>query len=241
MKAMLPDLATFEGQPWLLPYLPVARAVLGGAGSVASALEAAREEFDCPVNFVEHTALPVGEPYEAFIARTGCVPTRDDPHDLFNGLVWLSFPQTKRRLNALQAGHISRHGVRGARGPVRDALTVFDENAAFLQAPQPIVDALRHRDWSMLFLKQRALWRTARFVLFGHALMEKLLQPRKAITAHVWLVDSVHDASVAASIDAGPMTTRMFLPMPVLGVPGWWRDNEEPNFYDDPEVFRAPR
>ena len=29
-------------------------------------------------------------------------------------------------------------------------------------------------------------------------------------------------------------------PLPVLGVPGWWPDNEVPEFYADTTVFRLP-
>jgi hypothetical protein len=47
-------------------------------------------------------------------------------------------------------------------------LTVFDENAALLQAPTVLVDALRIRDWKALFIEQRALWQCARLVVFGH-------------------------------------------------------------------------
>ncbi|MDP4919106.1 MAG: DUF3025 domain-containing protein, partial [Burkholderiaceae bacterium] len=39
--------------------------------------------------------------YEAFIAKTGAVPTRDLRHDRLNALVWLSASQSKRRLNFL--------------------------------------------------------------------------------------------------------------------------------------------
>lgn len=77
--------------PWLLPYLPVAQRVLAAAKSpsVADALNAARADTLDGVRFVEQAALPSDEPYESFIARTGCVPTRDNLHDLFNGLMWL--------------------------------------------------------------------------------------------------------------------------------------------------------
>jgi hypothetical protein len=191
--------------------------------------------------FVEQSALPAGEPYEAFIARTACVPTRDNLHDLFNGLMWLSYPQTKRRLNALHAQQIALHGTSGPRGSLRDAMTVFDENAAVLQAPASLVDALRLRDWKSLFLEQRAQWASARLVVFGHALLEKLMQPRKAITAHVWLVEELTDEALASSLGPERLAAKCFLPLPVLGVPGWCRANEEPGFYDDAEVFRPPR
>jgi hypothetical protein len=226
-----------------LPYLPVAERVLQAtnSASVAAALNTAQGKIAGTVRFVEPSVSTAGEPYEAFIARTACVPTRDNLHDLFNGLMWLSYPQTKQRLNALQAQQIALHGTTGARGSLRDALTLFDENAAILQAPAVLVDALRVRDWNKLFLEERAHWESARLVVFGHALLEKLMQPRKAITAHVWLVEELTDAAIAASLDPERLAAKDFLPLPVLGVPGWWTANEEPGFYDDAEVFRRPR
>lgn len=227
--------------PWLLPYAPIARSVLAAAtsDSVADALNAAGEG---GVRFVEQAALPDGEPYESFIARTACVPTRDNLHDLFNGLMWLSYPKTKRRLNAIHAEAITaRGGAAGARGPLRDALTLFDENAAILQAPPALVEALRSRHWKALFIDLRAEWRSARLALFGHALFEKLMQPRKPITAHVWLVEDVTDDAIASSLAPARLAAKDFLPMPVLGVPGWWPDNENLAFYDDADVFRVSR
>ncbi|MCF8154254.1 MAG: DUF3025 domain-containing protein, partial [Rhodoferax sp.] len=77
-------------------------------------------------DFVPQAALPADQAYEQFIFDTRQVPTRDNLHDLFNGLCWLRFPETKRCLNALQAAQIARSGVQPLRGAVRDALTVFD-------------------------------------------------------------------------------------------------------------------
>jgi hypothetical protein len=229
--------------PWLLPYLPLARQVLhaGKSQAVAAALNAECSGSSVMVRFVPHAALPPGEPYEAFIARTGEIPTRDNLHDLFNGLMWLTWPLTKQRLNFLQAQMIAQHGSAGPRGTLRDALTLFDENAALLQAPTVLVDALRTRDWQALFIEQRALWQRAQLTVFGHALMEKLMQPRKAITAHVWIVTALTDAALAASLTVERLTSRPFLPLPVLGVPGWWAANETAGFYDDADVFRPAR
>jgi hypothetical protein len=100
---------------------------------------------------------------------------------------------------------------------------------------------LRRRDWKTLFVTQRALWQRARLRLFCHALLEKLTRPRKAITAHVWLIDDVTDAALAASLTPQRLTSSPFLPLPVLGVPGWWQDNDVPGFYDDEMVFRPLR
>jgi hypothetical protein len=228
--------------PWLSPYLPLARRVLQSAQSrsVADALNTARGDA-VSVRFIAQSAMPADEPYESFIARTSSIPTRDNLHDLFNGLMWLAYPHTKRRLNTLQSQQIAAHGVTGSRGALRDALTLFDENAAVLQAPDDLVESLRRRDWRTLFVAQRGLWQSARLVVFGHALLEKLLQPRKAITAHVWTIDRLDDAALAASLEPERLAAKPFLPLPVLGVPGWWAANDAPGFYEDAEVFRPVR
>ena len=200
-----------------------------------------------PVRFVPQAALPEGTPYEGFIFAQRQCPTRDNLHDFFNGLCWLHFPETKTRLNALQAAEIARVGVQPLRGPVRDALTVFDENAAFLQAPPQLWQALRDRNWQRLFVDLRADWVDARLVLFGHALLEKLVSPYKAITAHVYLADAPEgslaslDAWVAKDLTPEKLAGKPFTPLPVLGVPGWWPDNESPSYYADPQVFRPAR
>ena len=231
--------------PWLAPYRaigePISRLIDAGF-SVSTALDPST---DHRPRFVAQSALAPGEPYEAFIARSGSVPTRDNAHDLFNGLVWLTYPVLKARLNALQVEQLEREGVgahRGAvRGAVRDALTLFDENAAWLQAPPALIDALRQRDWATLFVTERARWRDARLVLFGHALLEKLMQPRKPITAHVWTVPlGVADpaAWLAERLTPPTLAAKPWLPLPVLGVPGWWNPNRYAGFYDDATVFR---
>jgi hypothetical protein len=231
--------------PWLEPHRVHLDRILPAAerlGACADGLNAALAEAGgVDIRFVPQEELPSGEAYEAFIARTNRVPTRENPHDLFNGLMWLRYPLVKRRMNALQAHEIARLGTSGARGPVRDALTVFDENGALMQAPSILVDDLRRRDWRGLFVTHRDRWRDARIELFGHALLEKLMQPRKAITAHVWLVDEWSDRAIAASLTPERLATKPFLPLPVLGVPGWWAQNEAPEFYDDDAVFRPAR
>ena len=163
--------------PWLqgLPRIAV-------EGPVHEALNRAGA---APVRFVPQSALPPGTAYEQFIHATGTVPTRDNLHDFFNGLVWLRFPHAKLRLNQLQAQAIAADGVQAVRGPLRDALTVFDENGAVLQAPDALWDALRARDWQRLFIHLRPLWREARLMLFGHALLEKLVSPRKPMVTTV--------------------------------------------------------
>ena len=235
------------GQPWLEPVKAPGEAVAQAVASglpLHQALGAARSTV---VRFVPQQALPEGEAYERFIFNTGQCPTRDNLHDFFNGLCWITFPQTKKKLNQLQAAEIAKAGVQPLRGPIRDALTVFDENAAFLIAPQPLWDALLARDWHMLFITLRPQWQEAQLVLFGHALLEKLVLPRKAITAHVYraqpAINSIAttnelDSWIAASLSAEKLAAKPFTPLPVLGVPGWWPENENFSFYNDSQVFR---
>ena len=145
-------------------------------------------------------------------------------------------------------------GVQATRGPLRDALTLFDENVLLLQAPAPLWQALLARQWPRLFVDLRALWAETSVVCFGHALTEKLVQPYKSITAHVLclpvppdlspdtgLGSHPWDAWLATQVQPAWLASKPFTPLPVLGIPGWCVANEDPAFYDDPQVFRSLR
>jgi hypothetical protein len=175
-------------QAWAALGQPVHAAVMAGH-SVADALnQAAHPCGRTDLCFVPQSELPKGQAYEAFIHAQQRIPTRDNLHDFFNGLCWLRFGGSKRRLNQLQAQEIARQGVGQERGALRDALTVFDENALLLQAPDGFWQALCARDWQHLFVRERDQWAQVRIEVFGHALLEKLVQPYVAITGHAWRV-----------------------------------------------------
>jgi hypothetical protein len=201
------------------------------------------------VTFVPQSALPEGQAYEDFIFKTAQVPTRDGLHDFFNGLCWHRFPLAKRRLNQLQAAEIDTQGIRHTRGPVRDALTLFDENVVLMHAPDEVWVALQARDWLRLFVDLRAQWQQVHLVLFGHALLEKLVTPYKSITAHVYRVDNTINPRDEAALDAwlvqdlqpAKLATKPYEPLPVLGVPGWWPANQDRAYYEDVNVFRPKR
>lgn len=213
----------------------------------AEALNLALAPHSPSVRFVPQTDLPPGVAYESHIFNSNRCPTRDGLHDFFNGLAWLHFPLTKRRLNQLHGAQIAQTGIQPVRGPARDALTLFDENAAFLQAPDALWDALAAKNWHRLFIDLRPLWGEAHLVLFGHALLEKLVAPRKAITAHVYRAHPASqnladlDAWIAADLSAEKLASKPFAHLPVLGVPLWWPANQDPAFYGDSSVFRAPK
>ena len=234
-------------QPWAAHLQPALDSVLAAwadglpvAGALTRELPGAPLLLPAgPLRFVPQASLPPGEAYEAFIHRTATVPTRNNLHDLFNGLVWLARPALKTRLNALQAAEIQRAGIGAQRGRLRDALTLFDENGALLHGPADVLAALladlRARNWTALFVTHRARWAQVRLTLIGHALLEQLASaPRKPLTAHVLVADPLH-------LSADAWTSKPFLPLPVLGVPGWWPANEAPDFYADATVFRPLR
>jgi hypothetical protein len=223
--------------------------------------ETLNQSLASPVRFVPQSCLPSGVAYEQFIFDTQQCPTRDGLHDFFNAMCWDLFPRTKTRLNQLQAQQIATLETVTQRGSVRDYLTLFDENGALLIAPPAIWDALIGMDWQRLFVTLRPLWQQARLVPFGHALLEKLVHPRKPITAHVYVTQfaiknialeatnmpanakfyAVLDEFTAADLSAQKFATKPFAPLPILGVPSWWAGNGHPGFYEDEAVFRKRR
>lgn len=221
------------------------------------------------LQFVSQKALPEGEAYENFIGTTGNIPTRDNLHDLFNGSIWLTFPKTKALLNYYHMLEIDQQGIGASRGRVRDTITVFDENGAILvTAESSIGEALVDFDWQESLVAPRDKWDNpkqlnkqaqAAVYIFGHALLEKLLHPRKALCAHSIVINvtqdffalslseriNLLDQKVADYMDAllsqPDVTPRKLSPLPILGVPHYWAENANSSFYDDSHVFRSGR
>jgi hypothetical protein len=247
-------------QPWRALGQKVAQRVIAGARvcdalNAQQALMPAQNLHTAPtpaVQFVPQSALPEGQAYEAYIFASRQVPMRENLHDFFNGLAWLIFPHTKRQLNALQHSVLAEAGVQSTRGALRDALTLFDENAALwpVQAgtPNAVADALRAKQWQRACVDLRDQWPPHSPVLFGHALLEKLVSPYKSITAHVYIAQAATqtiaigdlDQATARQISPASLVPKPFIPLPVLGVPGWWAANEDAQFYADVQVFRPP-
>jgi hypothetical protein len=257
--------------PWLEPYSArlAALAPLSPEGRLARLDGWAREaglitESGRALRFVPADppavagAWPASGAYESRIFESGEVATRiDGPgarHDLYNALVWLTFPRAKARLNAMHARAIvadaAPAGAAPRRGPLRDAATLFDENAAlWIGTDASLEAALRAFDWQRLFLAERDRLAAALQVrVFGHALLEKLDAPFKGITAHAWPLrlapdaePAAVDAALAESLCTQPHSSRAFCPLPVMGLPGWCEANRDPAFYNDTAVFRPGR
>lgn len=190
--------------------------------------------------------------YETGIHASGCVPTRaENWHDLLNALIWLSFPRTKAALNGVQCRHLTGGPARGA---VADAATLFDESGLILTGTDPeLAQLLAQRRWREAFVSRRQAWRHMHAYLVGHAVLEKLLTPWPGITAKCLFVPAptppvgatppawLDEAVARLWLDAGVRHPKQLFPLPVLGIPGWWAENEKPEFYDDREVFRPAR
>ncbi|AMN68567.1 DUF3025 domain-containing protein [Psychrobacter sp. P11G5] len=218
---------------------------------------------------VSQDALPEGKAYESFIATTGSIPTRDNLHDLFNGSIWLTFPKTKALLNYYHMLEIEQQGIRASRGRVRDTITVFDENGAVLVTADPSIgEALIDFDWQGSLVSTRSKWddpkqininSQAAVYIFGHALLEQLIQPRKPLCAHSIVINVSQDFfalplsermqyldnKVAEHMDKllsqDEVTPRQLAPLPILGVPHFWPENTDSSFYEDSFVFRSGR
>jgi hypothetical protein len=201
-----------------------------------------RTESGEPVRFV-----PPGEKdayYEIKVYETGRVETRpDNLHDFFNALIWLAFPRSKARINAMHAAEIPREG--GKRGRLRDLLTVFDEGGVIVECEdQALIALLEAMRWKELFWKQRERVRKAmRISIFGHAALEKAAEPWPGIACKALVVrpgaeldQAVHAWLGALRPGASP---RDLTPVPVFGYPGWIA--QDAAFYDDTRYFRPSR
>lgn len=186
-----------------------------------------------PVRFVAPS--PSDPYYEIHLFETGRVRTRpENRHDLFNALCWLAFPKTKARINAMHAAEIPRET--GARGRLRDMLTIFDEGGAIVAGGAEIEALVRAARWRELFAKRH---RDFHLVVVGHAVLEQALAPYAGITCKVVFADSAQDLDArAARAITGLGTPKELPPLPVFGYPGWLPQSGRPEFYSDTRYFR---
>ena len=204
-----------------------------------------------PIRFRAADELP-GVAYEKHIYESGEVSTRHECwHDLFNALAWSRFPQLKAAMNTVHYRHLGEE-TEGRRGTQRDALTLLDESGVIVTAPDAVLlEALAARDWRQAFIDRRDAWARTGVMVCGHAILEKFLQPYKALTAHALYLQLDEpicagelDGQLAAALLEGDLlhTPRDLSPLPLMGIPGWWTEGaQDAAFYADTGVFRPPR
>ncbi len=194
--------------------------------------------------------------YEQVIYQDQVIPTRaNNWHDFFNACIWMLLPQTKRLLNQIHIQEIELHGL-NPRSPVRNRVTHFDEcGGVLLYLDESHLAALQQHQWLDGFWRQRGKWHAeTRFFNFGHANYEMLLQPFVGLTAKyipVKVDNSFYqrtlsqqyreiDETLLASLRDGDwFSTRGRLkPLPLLGIPGWYAQNQQREFYLNQDYFR---
>ncbi len=216
-----------------------------------------------PSPVLTHSGKPVccvpqgDDPYEQRAYLAGEVQTRSNNwHDLFNALVWRVFPRTKAAINLMHyRTHQEEPQSTAGRGTARDVLTLFDESGVVIaSARDELSEMLRQHQWNSLFWQRRSeVTGNMRFFVFGHSLYEKALRPYIGLTGKALILPVSPDffalplASQLTEIDAmmaehflGPdslRTTSSLSPLPLLGVPGWWPDNNHEIFYENTRYF----
>ena len=261
-------LVALAARPLFEPIAGWLRAFGGEAPPAATALNAALDLLDTPplaasgarVRFVLPARDAAG--YEERVYANGEVETRTGNwHDFFNALAWLAYPRTKRILNGRHHAALQAQRAAGslARGPVRDAITQFDEcGIVVASASAALADLIRAHEWKRLFWTHRAeLARDMRFFVFGHATWDQLRAPFVGLTAKAvfldvelaWLARSIEQQ--IADVDArlaeiflrpdAYAQPRDFRPLPLLGIPGVVAESEAPSYYDDARQFRPKK
>lgn len=250
------------------PLFDAFRGLVDGAATgqpLASSLEACNQiaKEKCivtgggrPLRFVAPSPEKGGN-YEVKIFRSGEVDTRATVrHDLFNAWVWLTFPKAKAAINAGHYRALQARSPQTQRSGVEDALTLLDENGGVVVCSDgELVELLKTAQWKTLFWQRRAdTANCMRIFLFGHGLLEKAMRPYVGMCAHsvILLVQTeffslslteqlkVIDQSVAenlANLGQG-FNTRAMTAIPLLGFPGYFRDNTSETFYDNLRYFR---
>lgn len=266
----LVNVTALAALPLFYPLAPALARIDGAEFPGIAQLNALLEETSSPV--VSGGGRPIcfvaprhGEgacAYEAGIFRHGRVPTRPENwHDLFNALVWLTFPRTKAALNARHMrGIVDQAAAAGtARGALRDAATLFDESGVIVAGSDPqLCELLQSHQWRELFWQRRArVVRHLRFYVFGHGTYDQLRAPFPGLCAKavfLEVTDALLQRPLATQLSEIDMALalrwsgsqwyqrpRELAALPLLGIPGVTPDSEHPQYYDDAKQFRPRR
>jgi len=185
-----------------------------------------------------------------------------DLHDTLNALVWRAFPQAKRAISRLHVQLGVDPCAANARPRRRDVLTLFDEAGLLLVSNSAAGMAACHavHDWRALFVDARAQWgRAIQPIVFGHGALEQMASsiarqsrgiiPRGLTLKAIWLDAEAAlphaeiDRRLAAAIAEGRhlAADERPLPLPVIGIPGWFAESASDALYADQTIFRPPR
>lgn len=197
--------------------------------------------------------------YEQIIFEDLTVPTRScNWHDFYNACIWRLFPQAKKALNRIHIQEMSQFGLT-PRTPRRDRVTHFDECGIVLAySDKEVKDALSEHEWEQAFVTYRQSWgKSIKAFVFGHANYEMLMSAHIGLTGKWFGVEVDNgfwqlplaeqyqhlDTQVLKYAESENSFTRKqeLKPLPLLGIPGWWDANQQPEFYANTQYFRPKR
>lgn len=198
-----------------------------------------------PLQFIAPDGRLSAREYETHILQTGQVPTRPDTwHDVLNALVWLRFPRFKSALNVAH-GEALITEIDNQRGRRRDAMTVLDESGVWVISQDPhLPELLTACAWQTLFCERRPdVESRMRFVVVGHALLEKALAPYPSMTGKCLMLNSpTRDPDSAEQQAVSSLraieSPRQLPPLPIQGIPGWDAENTVTAYYANQKIFR---
>jgi Protein of unknown function (DUF3025) len=223
-------------------------------GRIAALNELARDRNICMAFVPAPEQKLSAVEYETRVASHREVIVNDNWHDLFNACVWLTFPKTKRIISEL---HVALGPGKNNRRPRRrDVLTLFDESGVLLVCEPSLCAEFEHlnatHQWKTMFIERRNEWLAhMRPILCGHGALEQLATNwHRGLTVKAQWIPLSNDASletidtfVSTQIASSAMLreNERRIPLPLLGVPGWFAENEAFTCYDDAHVFRSLR
>ncbi len=198
--------------------------------------------------------------YEPSIYVHGKVQTRlHNWHDFFNMLIWLTFPHFKKTLNYHHYISLKQRAISLSltqRTSLENILTHLDENGIIIASADVNLDNLLiGHHWKKLFLESREyMQKNMQCFIIGHALYEKALNPYIGMTGSAIIIrvdKTFFRKSLSEKIEQLDTTLantlldkswleniKKLLPLPILGIPGWWPANNEENFYNNTHYFR---
>lgn len=202
--------------------------------------------------------------YEQIIYESKQVPTRPNWHDFFNGLIWAQFPRTKQFFNSSHIQQMALNDSAKKRTHLRDKLTHFDECGMVLFTSCTAVQKnLNGHAWQEIFVENASKWHKKIIpVIFGHAIWEMMQSPFIGLTAKATVIE-VCEKTISDLLEAQGSANfyaicdqllveylqhtdvleikKPWLPLPLLGIPGWSTFEQNNEFYANANYFMPKR
>ncbi len=189
-------------------------------------------------------------------------------HDLFNAFIWLLFPKTKVLLNDLHMQELKKQAGKKRTPARDAITHIDESGIIIVSSDISLLEFLKNHQWQEVFVQSRGLWFNRGFekgvekgfqqqigaFVFGHGMYEKAFKPFVGFTGKAYCLEVDKDFYQQDKMAQYRMLDQLLChdikqknalcdssrlsPLPILGVPGWSKDNESPEFYDNKNYFR---